>query len=101
MPRLNCAAGIALLRRLAQPLGRLAEFLRHARAVQIADAQITLRHRIVLFRRAPEPFHRLLIILRHALAVLIADAQIALRLRVAFFGGLAHRFKRVPCAAVV
>ena len=80
---MNCAAGIVLFRRFAQPLGRLAEFLRHARAVQIAHAQITLRHRIALFGRAPEPFHRLLIILRHALAVLKTDAQIALRLRVA------------------
>ena len=92
--------GVVLFRRFAQPLGRLAEFLRHARAVQITHAEVTLRDGIALFGRAPEPFHRLLIILRHALAVLKTDAEIALRLRVALFGGLAHGLKRFPCATV-
>ena len=66
----------------------------------VAEAEITLRHRIVLVRRAAKPLHRLLVILLHALAGLVADAEIALRLRVAFLGGLAHLLKRLPCAAI-
>src|ERR1019366_4885667 len=76
---------VGLFRRLAQPLGRLAELLRHALAHPVADAEITLRDGIVLV---------------DALAVLIADAEIALRLRIALLCGGAHRFKRVPRFAV-
>jgi len=53
-----------------------------------------------LVRRAPIPFNRLVIILRHALAILVTDTKIALRLRVALFGGVVHRFKCLPCAAI-
>ena len=91
---------ISLFSGFSEPLGRLAELLRHPGASLVAKTEVTLGRSVILIRRTPKPLNRLCIILLHALAILVANTQMTLGDRVTLVGGLSYLVKRLPGSAV-